>query len=90
MDYTGIIDAISKLGPALGAVIAIAIICYFLIQVINKVLGMFEKFGVNMEAHTKSMLQMGSAVEKMGDNIEANTKATMRMVSLLEDERRLK
>lgn len=84
MDYVAVLDGVAKLGPAVAAVLAIALICYFLIQVINKVLGMFEKFGTNMEAHTKSMLQMGSAVEKMGDNIESNTHATMKMVALLE------
>jgi len=85
MDYVALLDGIAKLGPAVAAVLAIALICYFLIQVIYRVLSMFEKFGINMEAHTQSMLQMGSAVEKMADNIEANTQATVRIIKMLEE-----
>lgn len=91
MDYAALLEGIAKLGPSVAAVLAIAVIAYFLIQlfskVMSKLLDMFDKHTValgsverNMDAHTL-------AINRMSENVDANTKATLQLMDHLGQKR---
>jgi hypothetical protein len=83
-----LLDGFAKLGPAMGAVVAIGGICYYLIKLItmlfSKMLEMFDKHTLALGSVEKNMQAHTESINKMGTNLEANTKATLKMVDLLD------
>lgn len=84
MDYPALVDSFSKLGPALGAVVGMAITCRFLIELIKQVLHMFEAHGKALRVINDNMSANTNVIHELGKNVHANTKSTEKMVSLLE------
>lgn len=80
MDYSAVLREFSTLGPALGSVVVVGIICFFLLKLIR---GLMEKMFYLFSEHSKALTEIRINMEahtiivkKVADNVEANTKAT--------------
>jgi len=78
-----ILRDIANLGPALGAVVAIGIVCYFLVQLLKKVLDMFEKHGDALSIVSKNMQAHTDVLKGVERNVQQNTEITQHMNQLL-------
>lgn len=77
-------DGFAKLGPPLGSVVAIALISYFaitgILKVLSSVLSMFDKHGEALKVISDNMSAHTRVVSDMSENVRANTKATEQMI----------
>lgn len=77
----GLLKDFGNLGPALGSVVAIGLICWKLLDMIDKqgksIAGVMSSVSKNMEEHTRAMASMS-------ENVAANTKTTDRLASIME------
>lgn len=78
---TELVTALSQLGPALGAVAVIGLLCWKLLEMFGEHTKALTSIQTNMSAHTNSM-------DKMTQNIDVNTRMTERVVTLLEVKKR--
>ena len=74
---TETITALSQLGPALGSVAVIGLICYKLLQMFDKHSAALVTIQANMQSHTQAM-------QEMTRNVEANTKMTQQVINIIE------
>jgi len=72
------IEQLAQLGPALGSVVVIGIICWKLLELFSKNGDVLGKISENMNAHT-------IALNVISKNVEANTEATEKMVTTIEN-----
>ena len=77
MDPTTLIQDLGSLGPALGSVAVIGIICWKLLQI-------FEKHGAAIENMSTALLGQSEVLKEIDKNVQANTQATDRMSALLQ------
>lgn len=77
MDPTTLIQDLGSLGPALGSVAVIGIICWKLLQI-------FEKHGAAIESISTALLGQAEVLKEIDKNVQANTQATDRMSALLQ------
>lgn len=77
MDPTTLIQDLGSLGPALGSVAVIGIICWKLLQI-------FEKHGAAIESISVALLGQAEVLKEIDKNVQANTQATDRMSALLQ------
>ena len=68
-DIVGAINSLSNLGPALGSVVVIGILCWKLLQ-------MFDKHSTVLGEIQHSIQAQSEAMKNMSENVSANTKAT--------------
>lgn len=78
-----ILRDIANLGPALGAVVAVGIVCYFLVQLLKKVLDMFDKHGEALSIVAKNMQAHTDVLKEVERNVQQNTEVTQHMTKLL-------
>lgn len=73
---TETITSLAQLGPALGSVAVIGILCWKLLQ-------MFDNHSKVLVSIQTEMQSKAEAIKKMADNVEANTKMTEKVIYLL-------
>ncbi len=71
------LNALAQLGPALGSVAVIGLLCYKLLQMFDKHSAALTTIQSNMQSHTEAM-------RTMSNNVEANTKMTQQVINLIE------
>ena len=77
MDPTTLIQDLGSLGPALGSVAVIGIICWKLLQI-------FAKQGEALDSISTALLGQAEVLKEIDKNVQANTQATDRMSALLQ------
>lgn len=86
-EVSSAIHEFSTLGPALGSVFVIGVICYYLVKliknIIEKLLTMFTEHSKalseireNMNANTQVMTAQAEMIHKVASNVESNTEVT--------------
>lgn len=87
MDLAGILSQFNTLGPALGSVVVIGLICYNLLKMISRLTDkLFTIFDAHLEALNEvkeTMKTHAESLEKVGENLEANTKVTENLFQLV-------
>lgn len=94
MDFAALLDSFAKLGPPLGAVVAIGLICFFLIKFMTSMFiemmntnkettKAIDALSKNIEANTRATESNGRAIELISRNMDANTHATLKMTERL-------
>lgn len=71
------IEGLAQLGPALGSVAVIGLLCWKLLQMFDKHSAALTIIQANMQSHTQAM-------QEMTRNVEANTKMTQQVISIIE------
>jgi hypothetical protein len=77
MEPTSFLQDLGSLGPALGSVAVIGIICWKLLQI-------FEKHGAAIESFSAALQGQTEVLKEIDKNMQANTQATERMSMLLQ------
>lgn len=75
---TDTLTALAQLGPALGSVAVIGILCWKLLQMFDNHSKALTTIQNNMQSHTEAM-------RVMSQNVETNTKMTEKVIYLLSD-----
>lgn len=71
-----LLQDLGSLGPALGSVTVIGIICWKLLQ-------MFDKHGDAIKKISETLQGQSQILKQVDQNVQANTRATDRMVDFL-------
>lgn len=71
-----LLQDLGSLGPALGSVAVIGIICWKLLQ-------MFDKHGDAIKNISETLQGQSQILKQVDQNVQANTRATDRMVDFL-------
>ena len=74
---TETLNALAQLGPALGSVAVIGLLCWKLLQMFDKHSAALVTIQANMQSHTQAM-------QEMTRNVEANTKMTQQVINIIE------
>ena len=72
-----ILQGLASLGPALGSVTVIGVICWKLLQI-------FDKHGDAIKGISETLHGHAHMLKEVDRNVQANTRATERMAQLLE------
>lgn len=72
-----LLGSLAQLGPALGSVVVIGIVCWKLLDMFSKHGDALSMVSKNMQAHTEALITISH-------NVETNTKATEKMVEIIE------
>ena len=83
MDTHQILLDIAALGPALGAVVCIGVVCFFLVKLLNRVLGMLENHGDALKIISQNMQAHTDVLKEVDRNVQVNTRVTEHMSTLL-------
>lgn len=87
--WEAIFDGFSKLGPALGSVLAVAGIAYFaitgILKILTQVLSMFQKHGDALQTVSANMGANTNAMSAIAANVEANTRVTEKVLEKITD-----
>ena len=95
MDATGLVNGFATLGPALGSVVAISLICYYLItlivKLVDRLIKLLDNVGGALVSISERMDSMDDTQKQLSQNVRANTESTERMtekmVELLQAEK---
>lgn len=79
------LSSLAQLGPALGSVVVIGVICYQLLKMFDKHSQALQTIQKNMEGHTTAMEVMSKNVEFMSENVKENTEVTKKMSDVLQN-----
>lgn len=78
---TETVTSLAQLGPALGSVAVIGILCWKLLQMFDNHSRALIIIQTNMQSHTEAM-------KKMSENVETNTRMTEKVIYLLADKKK--
>lgn len=70
---------LSSLGPALGSVVVMGLLC-------ERLLNLFSKFNDSFAANQQTMQKLSSSVEDLSKNVKENTEVTERMSSIIDQQ----
>ena len=78
------ISTLADLGPALGSVVVLAVICYNLIKMMNEHTKTISELNVVIRNQSVALDRISSNQEKLGENMRENTEVVRTCVRLVE------